>query len=115
MQSVVQGAVDVLRFPVWWYSQGLVRALNTGREFLVAYANSLAIEVWIKNIFVPMFGRRDWQSRIISVFMRIANIFFRGLALMLLMLLVIIGILLYAALPIASALFALYHLSSLIV
>lgn len=115
MQSVVQGAADVLRFPVWWYSQGLARALTTGRDFVTAYANSLALSIWVKNIFVPMFGRHDWQSRIISVFMRVMNIFFRGIALVVLILLALVALVFYVALPMVSALFALYHLSALII
>jgi hypothetical protein len=38
----------------------------------------LALFVWIKNIFTPMYGQYDWQGRLISLFMRIVQIIFRG-------------------------------------
>lgn len=41
---------------------------------------SMAVGVWVKNIFVPMFGQRDWQSRIISFVMRVVNIIGRSFA-----------------------------------
>lgn len=71
---------DVFLFPVWWYTNGLKRViLACGRT--VQEANiSLAPGIWLKNIFVPMYGQSDWQGRIMSVFMRIVNIIGRGFA-----------------------------------
>ena len=37
----------------------------------------LGLPVWIKNLFKPMFGQQDWQGRIISFFMRLAQIIIR--------------------------------------
>lgn len=71
---------DVLRFPLWWYTDGMF--LVGGRLVRVARraAATLGLRVWMANIFTPMFGRYDWQSRVISVFMRIVNIVGRGCA-----------------------------------
>jgi hypothetical protein len=71
---------DVLLFPVWWYTQGLKRVtMVCGR--MVEEANmSLAPGIWLKNIFVPMYGQYDWQGRLMSIFMRIVNIIGRGFA-----------------------------------
>ena len=71
----------------------------------------LALGVWIKNIFVPMFGQRDWQSRLISVFMRIVNIVGRSIALFFWTLIVIFLVGVYLVLPIVAALAAIYHLT----
>jgi len=35
--------------------------------------------VWIKNIFTPMYGQTDWQGKLISFFMRLFQIIFRGI------------------------------------
>ncbi len=114
MPNVVTGVAaeavfDVVRFPLWWYSQGLVAASRFARDFVVGYERSLALSVWLKNIFVPMFGQHDWQSRIISVFMRVVNIIGRGLALVFLVLAALLGLAAYLALPIVATIFALYH------
>ncbi len=107
-------AGDVWRFPVWWYSEGLFKVLKNVGLFVKGYARRLALMVWVKNIFVPMFGRYDWQSRIISVFMRSVNIVFRGLMVL------IVGIIgglffgVYVLLPIVSAAFLLIHASVLL-
>lgn len=37
--------------------------------------------LWLKNIFVPMFGQTDWQGRIMSFFMRLVNVIGRSIAL----------------------------------
>lgn len=113
-QGIVTGVaaeavIDVFRFPLWWYSSGLVQAVRFARDFVVGYEHSLALRVWVKNIFVPMFGQYDWQSRIISVFMRLVNIVGRGLALMLLLVIVIVAFLVYLLLPMMAALFVIYH------
>ena len=73
--------IDIFYFPVWWYSAGAKRAL-IGCWHLIREANiSMAPGLWLKNIFVPMFGQRDWQGRIMSFFMRLVNVIGRGIAL----------------------------------
>lgn len=101
---------DLLRFPAWWYGEGLRDALLRVISFVRGYARSLGLMVWVKNIFTPMFGRYDWQSRLISVFMRIMNIVFRGFAVALVTVLAIIVFVLYLILPLVAAMMAFYHL-----
>jgi len=99
---------DVVRFPLWWYSHGLVRTLRFAGDFVFGYERSLGVSIWMKNIFVPMFGQYDWQSRIISVFMRVVNIVGRSIALMLVALVVGLLVLVYVALPILAGVFFVY-------
>ena len=73
---------DILMFPVWWYTRGLVQLLGGLREFLANREKSLALLVWIKNIAKPMYAQTDWQGRLISFFMRLIQIIFRSLALL---------------------------------
>lgn len=71
---------DVVYFPVWWYSRGalrMLRALHAGMRRTLA---RLAIGVWIRNFFVPMYGAYDIQGRIISVLVRFFQIIVRSAA-----------------------------------
>ncbi|MFH1711816.1 MAG: hypothetical protein ABH846_01090 [Patescibacteria group bacterium] len=100
----------IVKWPVWWYTKGLALRIE-GAIRSVKYVWQLqAVGVWIKNIFVPMFGQYDWQSRMISVFMRIVNIIGRSIYVMVWAILVFLGIFVYFALPIVAVMFSIYHL-----
>lgn len=102
----------ILRWPIWWYTRGLLMAVNWGIQTIKMYARMLAISVWIKNIFVPMFGFYDWQSRLISIFMRIVNIIGRSIGIFILSIVVLILVMIYVfILPVATLAF-LYQLGS---
>lgn len=70
---------DILYFPAWWYSRGLLNTVKKMLEFLSQRQKSLALLVWIKNIHKPMYAQYDWQGIVISVFMRIIQIIIRGI------------------------------------
>lgn len=96
----VDALLDVLFFPVWWYADGLKRlSIYLLRAFQHADVR-LAPGLWLKNIFVPMFGQYDWQGRLMSIFMRIVNVFFRGFALLMYALVLIFIILFWITIPI---------------
>ncbi|MFA6018057.1 MAG: hypothetical protein WCT28_03420 [Patescibacteria group bacterium] len=103
---------DVLRFPLWWYSTGLQETVLRIVAFVQGYAQSIGFMVWVKNIFTPMFGRYDWQSRLISVLVRCVNIVARGFAVCILGIFGVGLCALYALLPIVAAFFVVYHASS---
>ncbi len=120
MQTAVKGAGgvmnelvgDVVRFPVWWYTTGVVYTATTLMRSVRYYARSLGIAVWIRNIFVPMFGQRDWQSRTISILVRSAQIFFRGIAVCMWTFVASIIFVVYIALPLVAVAFLFYHLTA---
>ena len=89
----------VLRWPFWWYTQGLLFILKGGRSWIMNYVKTLGLRVWIKNLFVPMYGMRDWQSRIISFFMRFAQIIFRAIGVLILIIGVIFVVAIYIIVP----------------
>lgn len=101
---------SIVRFPVWWYTTGVVYTMQRLARSVKYYARSLAIGVWVRNIFVPMYGFADWQSRIISVFMRSAQIFFRGAALLVWISVCAVQFVLYLALPVITVTMIIYHL-----
>lgn len=72
---------DVLYFPVWWYTGGLKHAGFWCYKLLKKGNGRLAPGLWLQNILVPMFGQFDWQGRIISFFMRLAQVIGRSIAL----------------------------------
>lgn len=79
----VQFFLDILYFPFWWYSIGAARSWRTFLLFVKEGNEQFVPFLWMKHIFTPMFGQTDWQGRIMSVFMRIVNIIFRLIALLL--------------------------------
>lgn len=81
---VLGGALgDILYFPFWWYTGGVKYA--GGKIFnLLRFGNAtLAPGIWLKNLFVPMYGQHDIQGRIISFVLRLVQIIFRGIMLFL--------------------------------
>ncbi len=92
--------LHILLFPVWWYTQGAQKIL-LGCFHLVEHANmQFAPGLWAKNLFVPMFGQRDWQGRLMSFFMRLANIIFRSIVVIVWSVIVFALFLLWLFLPI---------------
>lgn len=68
---------DILYWPIWWYSTGLKSAFARMKATIHQGNEELSLSIWLKNVFKPMFGQYDWQGRIISFFMRLAQIIFR--------------------------------------
>ncbi len=104
----------IVAWPFWWYSAGALLMLRNLHSFFRDYARSVAVGVWVKNLFVPMYGVRDWQSRIISVFMRAAQIVARSLFLLVLLIVVVLAFVVYLALPVGTVFFVLFHLTALL-
>lgn len=92
--------LEIFYFPVWWYSKGLMGAFVRAKNFLAKRERGLALLVWIKNIFVPMYGQTDIASRLISFFMRFFQIIFRSVAMLFWVFAVLIIILFYIFLPV---------------
>lgn len=69
--------MDILYFPVWWYTGGLKLAAGRLYDLFQMGNEHLAPGVWIVNIFVPMYGQYDWEGRLISFFVRVIQIIFR--------------------------------------
>lgn len=92
-------AKDIVIFPMWWYSFGLWHLLANLQEFVKNKQKSLALLVWIKNIFKPMYGQYDWQGMLISFFVRAIQIIFRSLIMLSWVILALIVLFTYLFLP----------------
>jgi len=81
---------DILYFPLWWYSRGLVKLFFSLGDFLANRQKSLALLVWVKNIFRPMYGQYDWQGMLISFLVRLVQIIIRSI--LMLFWLIVVGL-----------------------
>lgn len=45
---------------------------------------ALGVLLWLRNLFVPMFGQHDWQGRLVSFLIRLVQLIARGIAFMVL-------------------------------
>jgi len=90
----------VLYFPVWWYSLGFFKALKGTWEFVKDFEQTLGFSIWLKNLFVPIFGQRDIAGRIISFFLRLFEIVLRGFALLIFVIVALVFIIFWLILPI---------------
>ncbi|HAY12725.1 MAG: hypothetical protein US83_C0004G0115 [Candidatus Falkowbacteria bacterium GW2011_GWC2_38_22] len=97
---------DILFFPLWWYTRGLFNVVNAQINFIKDRQKSLALLVWIKNIFKPMYGQYDWQGMLISIFMRLVQIVFRSIFLFFWMIIAVVVVLAWVVLPV----FVLYEM-----
>lgn len=96
----IQFFLDIIYFPVWWYTSGLLAAFSFLRARIRDGNDQFVPLLWLKNIFVPMYGQYDWQGRIMSVFMRIVNIIARTIALLIWSTVIFLIILLWILAPI---------------
>lgn len=79
----IDTAAALVYWPLWWYSKGFIAIMTWFMHTVSYYAQVSAVGVWVRNIFTPMFGQYDWQSRIISFIVRIGNIIVRSIGLLL--------------------------------
>lgn len=96
----LQFFLDILLFPLWWYTDGLRRVLVSLWYNFQDVNLMLSPGLWLKNIFKPMYGQTDIQGRLMSFFMRTVNIIGRSIALLFWFFLLFIILLLWLAMPV---------------
>lgn len=79
IKLVSQFFLDLFYFPIWWYGEGAKRTFFACLEMIQEGNRNMSPGLWLKNIFVPMFGQTDWQGRITSFFIRLINVIARGI------------------------------------
>src|SRR3989344_5905445 len=90
---------DFFYWPVWWYTKGLKNTVIFSFSSIKNWEEILGVSIWGKNLFTPMFGQYDFEGRIISFFIRLIQLFFRSIILLILALFSLIPILIWLALP----------------
>jgi hypothetical protein len=79
---IISLILELLYFPIWWYGAGFFRVLKNMGLFFRNREQSLGFLIWLKNIFVPMYGQYDWSGRLISFCIRLIQVIFRGIILL---------------------------------
>ena len=79
----IDALLHVLLFPFWWVTGNIWRTFQFIADMIRTGNDELAPWLWLRNLFVPMFGQTDIQGRIVSIVMRFVNVIFRTLFLML--------------------------------
>ncbi|MBI4458212.1 hypothetical protein HY633_04575 [Candidatus Uhrbacteria bacterium] len=91
-------------FPVWWYTRGALRMAGKCFGLVREQARDYGVNVWIKNLFVPMFGQRDIWGKLISFWLRSTMIIFYSFLLLMLSLAMLAAMAAWLALPAAAVL-----------
>lgn len=81
-KSIFDLILDFFYFPFWWYTRGLKDVILWSFKKVLNGEKALGLRIWIMNLFHPMYGVTDWQGKIISFFMRLIQIFFRSILLL---------------------------------
>ncbi len=94
---------EVLYFPVWWYSAGLVLTWRSLARQWLAAANRLSLRILLKNMGKPMYGDYTRSGRVISFFFRLILVAARSVVLAVWTLVEVIFLLLWLAGPVVAA------------
>jgi len=106
-----QVIMEIIYFPLWWYSVGFSRLIKGVFKFWRDQEQSLGFGVWAKNIFVPMYGQYDWPGRIISFLIRVVQIIARGLVLLFWFVILLAFSIIWLFFPIALLLVIMFQIS----
>jgi len=96
---VIEFFLGVIYFPLWWYTAGVKKVLIGLFHWLQTANYKFAPGLWLKNLFVPMFGQTTWEGRITSVFIRFANVIVRTLLLVVWLVILILLFLCWMIVP----------------
>jgi len=93
---------EILNAPVFWYTRGAADAFLYCWRLIVRRWKTLALGIWIVNIFVPMYAQRDIAGTLISFFMRVIQIIVRGAVMIVWTILVAVMFVAYLLLPVSQ-------------
>ncbi len=62
---------DVLYWPVWWYSRGLIHLVNSLVRSWLRLVDHLSLVILFRTIGKPMYGDYTRSGKVISFFFRI--------------------------------------------
>ena len=103
---------SLLRFPLWWYGEGIIRLSGWMRGRLLYRWKSYAFVIWMQNLFVPMYGQYDWAGRLVSFVMRLVVLAARAVAYVFEILFYAVALVVYAMLPVIAALLFVFNLAA---
>ena len=68
---------DFVYWPIWWYTTGLKNMLVFCGDQIKKIWGFLALGIWLKNMFTPMYADRSILGRLISFGVRIIILIWR--------------------------------------
>ena len=71
---------EILFLPIWWYSIGLVQVIKSTIDSITGAARFTGLDIWAKNILVPMYGETGFAGRFVSFLVRLFMVIVRGAA-----------------------------------
>lgn len=95
-----QFIVDLIYFPFWWYGRGFIAVVRWAERYLEQRLKATGLLIWLKNIFVPMYGQHDWAGVLISFITRVVQIIVRTAVMLFWFLLILALALLWLIVPI---------------
>tara|TARA_Y100000310_G_C20062975_1_gene525831 strand:+ start:139 stop:516 length:378 start_codon:yes stop_codon:yes gene_type:complete len=102
----VDSILEILYFPIWWYSKGLKRTVLYSWRGIKNTNFNLGLVIMFKHIFKPMYGQYDRAGRIISFFMRLVLLIVKLITFIFFVIFYIVFILFWISLP----LFTIYQI-----
>ncbi len=93
--ALIQSGKELLMMPIWWYTSGLVLALSMTKNSISNMVDFFGLRIWIKNLFVPMYGETTISGKIISFFVRLFMILVQSMGVILLSLLIVVAFFIY--------------------
>lgn len=77
--AVLSNIREMLYLPLWWYTTGLRETIGKLLRSVKGSVRYFGVNVWSKNLFVPMYGDESVTGRAISFLVRLAVLVFRSL------------------------------------
>lgn len=106
---VKDGFMELIKLPFWWYSSGLKSTLQWFARSLQSSIQFFGLDVWIKNLFVPMYGETSIAGRLISFGVRLFMIVFRGIGVIFSFIFLILAVAIYLIILPAVIYGVVYH------
>jgi hypothetical protein len=91
--------LEILYFPLWWYSFGLYKTGFFCIKKMKKQWNNMSLSIHFKFLFKPMYAQRDFAGRLISFFARLVQLVFKLVAFFIFIFIFIFIFLLWISLP----------------
>lgn len=111
---LVEIILDILYFPVWWYSKGLLRVLRWAAGSASFHLQRrVALRIWLRNMFKPMYGDYSRDGRIISIVFRFIILIWKLISAGLWLVVLAVLVLVWVALPAAVVYYIVYQVTDM--
>jgi len=101
---------DIVYFPIWWYTKGLLRIMNYCLDSATFHVKRrMALGIWLKNMFKPMYGDYTKEGRLISFFMRVIVLIWKLVGTVLWLIILVVIFIMWLLLPLIIIYYILFQ------